>query len=817
MNCGFNIRDKSRLIALVVVCIAFLQRPCMSAETPQPVTKISWSSAKMNPDLEGRIDRAVDRSLADGQMSGGVVLIGRRGGIVLEKAYGNRCVEPQKEAMTIDTLFDMASLTKPLATATSVMILIERGQLRLQDKVTKFFPEFAAKGKQDITVEELLVHSSGLTPDNPLADYADGWNSAKSKICELELLTEPGTKFKYSDVNFILLGKIVEAVAGEPENAFVKREIYDKLGMRDTGYLPSDALKSRAETTEKYEGKWLRGEVHDPRSAKMGGVAGHAGLFSTAEDLAIYGQMMLQNGRYGDVRILSPATVEEMTRPRDIGGHRRALGWDKESGYSRNRGELMSDKAFGHGGFTGTAMWIDPELDLYVIFLGDRLHPDGVGEVNDLAGRIGTMACAATMRAPQTRTEPGKQLVAEANRPKGRSSRSGRRAKEPSPDPSLQGRGNVRLGIDVLVGDGFKVLDGKRVGLITNQTGVDSERVTTIERLHKAKNVKLVALFSPEHGIRGALDQSQIKDTVDEQTGVPVYSLYGESRKPSEEQLSKIDTMVFDIQDVGARFYTYPSTMCLAMEAAAQAGKDFVVLDRPNPIDGVTVEGPLLDKGRESFIGHQRLPVRHGMTIGELATMFAKDRGIDSKLTVVKMDGWRRNMYLFDTGLFWLNPSPNMRSLEAALLYPGIGLLEFTNVSVGRGTDTPFEVMGAPWIDEHRLAEMVNAANPPGVRVVPLRFTPNASKFAKEECGGINFVITDWEKFRSFDLGVIVAHSLVKLPGDKWQPKEYLKLLGNDDVYRRITAGDDVGEILKSVEKELAEFRERKKGYELYQ
>ena len=342
---------------------------------PRPVKKISWQKAKMDSSLAERIDKAVAKSIDDGQMSGCVVLIGRRGGIVFEKAYGNRQVEPEKEEMTTDTVFDMASLTKPVATATAVMILIERGQLRLQDKVSKFFPEFAAKGKQDMTIEQLLVHSSGLIPDNALADYEKGWESAKPKICDLELLTEPGAKFKYSDVNFILLGKIVEAVAGEPEDDFVKREVYDKLGMHDSGYLPSDELKKRAETTEKTNGKWLKGEVHDPRAAKMGGVAGHAGLFSTAEDLAIYATMMLQKGKYGGVRIMSPATFEEMTRAREIDGHRRGLGWDKQSGYSRNRGELMSDSAFGHGGFTGTAMWIDPELDLYVIFLGDRLHP----------------------------------------------------------------------------------------------------------------------------------------------------------------------------------------------------------------------------------------------------------------------------------------------------------------------------------------------------------------------------------------------------------------------------------------------------------
>jgi uncharacterized protein YbbC (DUF1343 family) len=473
----------------------------------------------------------------------------------------------------------------------------------------------------------------------------------------------------------------------------------------------------------------------------------------------------------------------------------------------------MSDAAFGHGGFTGTAMWIDPELDLYVIFLGNRLHPDGAGEVNDLAGRIGTMACAATGRTAKTRTEPARPSTADASGPRGR---GGRAVREPSPSPTLKGRGNVRLGIDVLVDDGFKLLAGKRVGLITNHTGVDSEHVTTIDRLHKAKNVKLVALFSPEHGIRGALDHAKIGDTIDEQTGLPVYSLYGESRQPSEKQLTGIDVLVFDIQDIGARFYTYPSTMCLAMEVAAKAGKEFIVLDRPNPIDGVTIEGPLLDEGRESFVGMQRVPIRHGMTVGEIAQMYAKERELDVKLTVVKMDGWRRGMYLFDTRLFWLNPSPNMRSLEAALLYPGIGMLEFTNLSVGRGTDAPFEMLGAPWIDEHKLAAMVSDANPPGVRVVPLRFTPTGSKFAKQECHGIHFIITDWESFRSIDLGLSIAHALVKLHRDKWEHEKWMKLLGNEDIYRRTIAGENVDAILRSMDDDLSAFRERKKRFELY-
>jgi uncharacterized protein YbbC (DUF1343 family) len=375
----------------------------------------------------------------------------------------------------------------------------------------------------------------------------------------------------------------------------------------------------------------------------------------------------------------------------------------------------------------------------------------------------------------------------------------------------------VQLGIDVLAGNGFKMLEGKRVGLITNQTGVDSTGRTTIDLLHAAKNVKLVALFSPEHGIRGQLDQSNIADTTDEKTGLPIYSLYGERREPSKEQLEKVDTLVFDVQDVGARFYTNTSTMGLSLKAAAEAGKEFIILDRPDPIGGEILEGPMLDEGQESFVGHHRLPIRYGMTIGELGNMFAKERDIDIDLTIVEMKGWRRSMYLFDTGLTWVSTSPNMRSLRAAVLYPGIGMLEFTNISVGRGTDTPFEWIGAPWIRERELAEAVNHAGPPGVRVMPVRFTPNASKFAKEECHGLSFIITDWNAFRSFDLGLTIASALRKLHPEEWEPERWMRLLGNQAVYDRVMKGDDVAAILADVDGDLAKFRERKKRFHLYE
>jgi uncharacterized protein YbbC (DUF1343 family)/CubicO group peptidase (beta-lactamase class C family) len=773
----------------------------------------------MDPAMERRIEPLVEKSIERGDMPGCVVLIGRRAGIVFEKAYGNRAIEPETVPMTTDTVFDMASLTKPVATATSVMILIERGQLRLQDKVSKFFPEFATNGKEDTTIEHLLIHSAGLIPDNALSDYDEGWESAKPKICDLEAISEPGERFKYSDVGFILLGKIIEEVSGKPVNEFAKEEVFEKLDMDETGYLPPDELKARAAPTEKRDGEWLVGVVHDPRAAKMDCVAGHAGLFSTAQDMAAFATMMLNSGRHGDLRLLSAATIDEMTAARNIRGQRRALGWDSQTGYSRNRGEFMSRRAFGHGGFTGTAMWIDPELDLYVIFLSNRLHPDGQGEVNDLAGRIGTIACAAITRSrvsPKLDGPEGNLLARRAVI--GPGAYPG--ADEPSPSPSLKGRGivgDVQLGIDVLIADKFKQLEGKRVGLITNHTGMDRAGKSTADLLHQAPNVKLVALFGPEHGIRGKLDHDGIADSVDEATGLPVYSLYGETRKPTKKHLAGLDALVFDIQDVGARFYTYTSTMFMAMEAAAEAGIEFIVLDRPNPIGGEMIEGPLLDAGRESFVGYHPIPVRHGMTLGELARMFAKERNVDVKLTVVEMKGWRREQYLFDTGLRWTNPSPNMRSLEAALLYPGIGLLETTNVSVGRGTDTPFEVMGAPWIRELELAELVNRSNPPGVRVVPIRFTPTSSKHEGKECGGLNFVITDWKEFRSFELGLVVAHALRKLHRDDWDTKPYMRLLGNKEVHRRLLDSEDVASILKSLEDELVEFRARRRAFALYE
>ncbi len=705
--------------------------------------------------------------------------------------------------MTIDTVFDLASLTKPIATATSIMLLIQQGKLELNQTVSSIIPEFAAHGKDTITIRYLLTHTSGLIADNSISDYADGPDQAFVKINTLKLTAEPGAEFIYSDVGFILLGRIVEVVSGQSVHEFSQSSIYGPLGMAETGYLPGDALKARAAVTEERDGHWMQGEVHDPRAFALGGIAGHAGLFSTADDLARYAVMMLNQGQLSDVQILQPATLALMTTAVDVPRGRRALGWDARTGYSSNRGDLMSSRAFGHGGFTGTGIWMDPQQNLFVIFLSNRVHPDGKGLVNPLIGRIGTIAGAAIGSAGITAVESSRSCKS-----------SDRSLTTPATKPVP---GQILNGIDVLQRDGFGLLKGRKVGLITNQTGLNRDGVSTVRLLHEADGVKLVTLFSPEHGPEGKLDIPKIGDQQDSTTGLKIFSLYGETRTPTANSLEGIDTLVFDIQDIGCRFYTYVSTMGNAMKAAAEHKLRFVVLDRANPIGGVDVQGPVLDEGDQSFVGFHTLPVRHGMTAGELAQMFRAELKLDLDLQVVRVDGWRRAALFDQTGLTWTNPSPNMRSLTQALLYPGVGLLEMTNLSVGRGTDTPFEVIGGPWIRERELAAHLNAAGLPGVRFVPVRLTPASSKFANEPCGGVNLIVTDRVQFNPLRTGIQLMCSLRSLYPEAWETKNLNRLLSSRKVHDAVLGGRTVAEIEQLWVVELEEFCLRRAAFLLYE
>lgn len=383
-----------RILSLGVLLL--LATAVHAADRPSRLPHAAPEEAGLDPEVLAEVDTVVAEGMANGEMPGAVLLVARHGRIALLKAYGQRCVEPEPAGMTTDAVFDLASITKPVATATSIMKLIEEGRLRLDDTVVRHIPEFAQHGKDVITIEQLLTHQAGLIADNSIKDYADGPELAFERIHALELESEPGTRFRYSDVGFLVLGELVERLSGQNVHEYSQEHIFDPLGMADTGYQPADDLRERCTPTEQRDGEWIRGDVHDPRAFQLEGIAGHAGLFSTAEDLAIYAQMLLNDGEYQGVRVLQPETVADFTQARDVpGDNRRALGWDARSGYSSNRGEGLSERAFGHGGFTGTVMWIDPELDLFYIFLSSRLHPDGTGTVNPLAGRIGSIVAEA--------------------------------------------------------------------------------------------------------------------------------------------------------------------------------------------------------------------------------------------------------------------------------------------------------------------------------------------------------------------------------------------------------------------------------------
>jgi uncharacterized protein YbbC (DUF1343 family)/CubicO group peptidase (beta-lactamase class C family) len=831
-----------RLI-ISIAAVTLLVPPTLLAQRTNRLTPAPPESVGMSNERLSKIDEAVLESIARKDTPGAVVLVARKGRIVYRKAFGDRAIEPTREPMTVDTIFDLASLTKIVATATSMMILVERGKVSLADPVALYIPEFAKFGKERVTIEQLMTHRAGLPPDNEIGDYV-GKIDPIEKICELRLSYEPGTRFVYSDVGFIVAAEIIRRVSGKPLDEFAYSNIFRPLAMEDsrfgqyfnyikdglhaleiqTGARVAELapqhpkvdswkrLLERIAPTENREGRWMRGEVHDPRAYEMGGVAGHAGLFSTADDLAIFCQMILNKGEYNGARILAPYTVERMVSAQTLPtSQMRGIGWDINTSYSSNRGDLFPVGTFGHTGFTGTSIWLDPASETFVVLLTNRVHPNGKGDVTRLRSAVASIVAGAITGPPHA------PVFGRLNSPTAYIDAPRAVVNRSVPSGPLH---PVLTGIDVLERDGFKQLEGRRVGLITNHTGRDRTGRSTIDALASARNVKLVALFSPEHGVRGVED-SPVGNTRDEKTGLPIYSLYGSTRRPTAEMLKDIDTLVFDIQEVGTRFYTYPATCGYAMEEAARKKIKFVVLDRPDPINGYEIEGPvadreLTDQAAYSFTSYHPIPVRYALTIGELAMLFNTERKIGADLTVIKMEGWRRADHYDGTALTWVNPSPNMRSLTEALLYPGIGLLETTNVSVGRGTDTPFEVVGAPWIDGRKLAEALNRAGLAGVRFVPIRFTPTSSKFANEECGGVNIVITDRGAFHPVAAGVEIAYQLRLLYSNEWKVDDYIRLLANRAALAALKEGRSSSDITATWQAGLAEFAKTRQKYLLY-
>jgi uncharacterized protein YbbC (DUF1343 family)/CubicO group peptidase (beta-lactamase class C family) len=793
---------------IVVALLLVLATPALS----QPRSRATENSQPF-----AGIDRVVAEAMAAGRTPGAVVLVGRGDEVVFEKAYGRRAVVPAPEQMTLDTIFDLASLTKVVATTTAVMQLVEQGRIRLSDSASTYVPGFERYGKGDITIRHLLTHVSGLRPDVDLHPW-EGYDTAIALAVEEVPTSEPGERFVYSDINFFLLGHIVSRVSGMPLAEYVRRHIFEPLRMVDTGFNPPAEKRPRIAPTERCDmnapypcntpnAPHLRGMVHDPTARRMGGVAGHAGLFGTARDLSRFVRMLLGGGQVEGVRILAPATVARMTRPSTPAEMTsvRGLGWDIDTTYSSNRGELFPIGSFGHTGFTGTSIWVDPSSEAYVIFLSSRLHPDGKGDVTPLRARVATLAAAALSIA----AAPGASATASAPDAGSAARDSGDRSAPRPPTPVL-------AGIDVLVRDGFTLLKGKRVGLVTNHTGRTVTGDSTIDLIHKAPGVQLVALFSPEHGIRGILDDA-VASSRDERTGLPIHSLYGETRRPTDAMLTGIDTLVVDLQDIGARFYTYAATVGYLLEEAVRRRIAVVVLDRPNPINGWQIEGPAAD---QEFVGFNAylasMPIRHALTLGELAKLFNEEQKIGAALTVVPMENWKRDYWFDETGLTWINPSPNMRNLNQAALYPGIGAIEYSNISVGRGTDQPFEQIGAPWIDGRALAAALNERGLPGIRFYPTLFTPTASKFAKQPCQGVFMVITNRAALQPVRVGLEVAAALWKLHGEAYRMENTDRLVGSRRVLERVRSGEDPALVAASWLADEARWRLLRAKYLLY-
>lgn len=756
------------LLATGLVCQVLIS--CATPATPVAAAPNATAGAE-------EISGIVRNEIAAGNLPGAVVVVAVHDKVVLRQAYGDRAVLPERRPATIDTIYDAASLTKVMATAVAIEQLVEQGKINIDSPAATYWPAFGANGKAGITVRQLLTHYADL----PAGLSPRGWSDRDGAIeaaAAVKPVAPPGSRFLYSDVDFIVLGEIVRRVSGQPLETYSETHIFRPLGMDHTGFLPAATLRPRIAPADVESGELRWGQVQDPTAYRMGGVAGHAGVFTTADDLTLFARFMMGDGSSRSRTVLRPESIAAMTRPQSPPGQAalRGLGWDIDSPYSDRFSPFFSTRSFGHTGYTGTAIWIDPETRSFLIFLSNRLHPDGRGNILPMLRRIARVvgAMATAGQRPQTQS-----------------------------------------GIDVIEAYGFRQLAGRRVGLISNGAARDSGGRRVADVLHQGSGMNLVALFSPEHGF-DASAEGRVASAIDRATGLPVHSLYGDTRRPTDAMLSGLDALVFDMQDVGTRYYTYATTMAYAMEAAAQHKLDFYLLDRPDPITASTVQGPVLDPDLTSFVTYMPLPTRHGMTMGELARLFNAEKKLGTRLHLVTMRRYDRRAWFDQTGFSWVPPSPNLRRLDEVVLYPGVAMVEGANVSVGRGTDSPFELLGAPWIDGKALAADLSARGIAGVRFEPATFTPTMAAFAGETCQGVRLHVTDRDRLDMPLLGIELASALRRLYGDHFAIDRTLGLLGSRQALEAIKANVDPRDITQSWQPALEGFRLRRETYLVY-
>ena len=939
----FRKQSTKKAVATVAALLLLAATPNLklTAQSPKPKAPLQTTAPQSAPDFTP-VSTLLNEAIAAHKLPGAVVVIGHNDKAVFEQAYGFRKLagEPgldgkpsAAEPMTEDTIFDMASLTKCLATATAIMQLYEAGKLQFDDPVAKYLPDFAANGKDKVTIRELLTHYSGLPEDVSLKD---SWGLAAPDKAEgirramnATLYGPPGLTFKYSDINYITLGLLVEKLSGQPLDVYAYEHIFKPLNITTkTSYHSFDKacawlskkvgsaielhippqtppsgcpaqhsgppsgcaiMTSLSPGCSGLPGAWspysntdtaptahdnegttetnpnfdhlLRGTVHDPTTRRMGGVAGHAGVFSTAHDVSLYAQALLDKLTKNTGPFpLKQSTLKLMTQPEQPataqpgatiftpdgqptkGIATRAFGWDINTAFSRPRGEIFPIGSFGHTGFTGTSLWMDATSNTYVILLANAIHPRGNPPISALRGQVATAAAKALGLAYRY--------------------------------PEASATAQTQTGIDVLESTHYSALsdiaahhnNSLKLGLLTNQTGLDAHGHRTVDLLYTeapkaVPGLTLTTLFSPEHGISGTHDDMKAVNDTDATTHLPVINLYGAKkadRSPSHDSLKDLDAVVIDLQDAGVRFWTYEAAMGYFLEAAAaerdqyQHPLEIIILDRPNLVGGEKVQGPVSDENLTSYTAYMPLPVRHGLTFGELARYINGERRLPSPtspnifaplgipLTVVAMQHWTRDQYFDDTHLPWTSPSPNLKSATAATLYPAIGLIETSNISVGRGTATPFLHIGACWppakppakksapvpcapedqLNGPALATYLTNRHIPGVAFTPTTFpvAEDANHYPGhgQTLNGIAFTVTDRNVLDTPELGIEILSALHHLYPTRFNLARAATLIASVNTMQALSNNEDPHKIAAEWTTELNDFKKRRQPYLLY-
>ena len=725
----------------------------------------SWSNVQDS--LAGALVRAVEET----RNPGAAAYVGNLEGTLFRRATGMRQLEPSQHPASPDTVYDLASLTKTVATTTAVLLLQDDGELDIDAPLTEFLPIDMYAG---VTLRHLLTHTAGLVAGSPYYREVSSTAEMIERFAARSLDWPPGSRRRYSDVGFILLGHVVELVAKDSLDAFCKERIFEPLGMTSTAFNPSEELTARAAATERcnWRGRVMVGEVHDENAYAVGGVSGHAGLFSTVDDLARYCRGLLRG------ELLREETIEEMIRPGQIPSYPwQGLGWRIAPWESETQGYLPSRRAFGHAGWTGTSLWVDRDAGLFAALLGNTCHPSRNNRQNRAFRGIFHAALAKSL---------------------------------------YPARSAVHSGLDRLLRDEFAPLKNRRFALLTNHAAVDALGRHIIDVLRLDPGLELKRLFSPEHGIRGHAEAGE--DVPSEGGPIPVTSLYGDRKEPSAEELDEIDLFVVDLQDIGSRYYTYMATMKDCMAACAAKGVPVLVLDRPNPIGGEVLEGPIATR-TDSPVSCAAIPVRHGMTMGELALYFAEHE-LDAprpSVQVYPLDNWRRDLYFDDLSYPWLPPSPNIPTPETALFYVGTCLFEGVNLNEGRGTDTPFHVFGAPWLDPVAVLRDIEPEESRGCVLEPVTYTPvsmpgraSHPEYQDEECRGIRIRMTNRSEMRPFTMVLALIQAIRAHHPSQFEWKPMFNLLaGGPTLRRELEAGDSALTIVDRHAGALESFRER--------